>query len=366
MVKVGAGVIALCALAAVAQLRGTNQSQLLPYPCEVEIIPTGTSLVPDSLRDETDFGPAMARDSKGYLYTYAARGGAVLRWLPSGIYDRAIGRLGEGPGEFRSKSLIRIYVVEDDSLYFRDGSGFWVVYDAALNPVRIGRTGRYVPTDGVTHFLDDGTILSTYPEVGAFRMPFGIYSREGELLREFGEVDSVLQRTDFRSRSSAYAGGDEFWVAPGRNPAKSYTLELWNTHGHFVRQLTRTVDWFTPRQVPSSRIEYDGFPWVISVHADSTGLLWTVTAVKNEGWRSGDDTLSIVEQVPHLDFRLEVLRADSGTVLASRVLTDPFWEVPMGWFPRSRDGWRYREDDPHGRRIDLVRMTLSGTSDECR
>ena len=127
-------------------------------PCQLEIEFTGVSL--DSRGGPVPIpAPAVARDSRGRLFSSVTGDGGIAVWSPGGQFEGRLGRVGRGPGEF-DPGWVFLFIDVRDNVYARDNSANWLLFDSTLAYVRSVRVPS-IGFLGLTEMIEGGKFLST-------------------------------------------------------------------------------------------------------------------------------------------------------------------------------------------------------------
>jgi len=328
-----------------------------PSVCRIEIRPTGVQLGSVTVGGEIiDVGDAVARNSAGRIFTSTVYGGHIMEWDSVGRFHAIHGRPGEGPGEFAAGPM-HIYVDRFDSVFVRDNSMAFSVFDERMNFVRRLR-GPLVGLSDYTHLLDDGTILSTYAPAGRRPAPyFSIIDRDGNPVRTVApqSSNSSGSTAEDPQRLSTWGGDDSFWLVDDGDPG-TYVLRQWSLDGERLKTLIRRADWLTP-------LSDAPLPRVGLLHQDSVGLIVVMTSAPNANWTPEKDVEANLGNLTEIfDVRMEVVDPALGVVVASQPVADVS-EVPRRFFPRSRTGWRIREAADGTPLIQLVQLELAANEE---
>lgn len=200
-----------------------------------------------------------------------------------GRYVSQMGRIGSGPGEFRSVDAI--HLASDGSVHVVDlqngiRRSIWSVagsFERAVNmPV----------LTVLSELLDNGLVVQS----GLGRAPGQVGHRlhvsdaQGQWLRSFGDDDHVALRAYTQvSRRIARSAGSSFWSAP----VSAYQLEKWDAEtGRLQTVLTRSEPRFPPHSERSSGTSGTvPTPTIVDLHEDRSGLLWVLVRVAAPEWR---------------------------------------------------------------------------------
>jgi len=239
---------------------------------------------------------------------------AVMRFDSAGRFVEAVGRSGDGPGEFRTIS--KIFRLGDDSL---------IVVDLGSRRVSVlDSRGRYQRSFAMPFPLQDVAILASgtwlvsglaYDE-DHIGLPIHRISSSGEVLQSFGGKVIVAEGRMASAQRILAARQERVWTA---SPVK-YELEAWTPTGERRTHLIRQAGWFPSRDFDGSRTH-----WSIPIHprlrdlfVDQAGLLWVMGTVAKEGWQPSPTNWGGIElEDGNLDTVLEVIDP-SGQLLVSR------------------------------------------------
>jgi hypothetical protein len=285
------------------------------FPCDIIALDLSVQLGPaedGSHPDPSALLHSIAMDRRGRIFTSAAYDPVVLVWDSTGRFVTALGKVGQGPGEFARRSLL-LMTTQADSLIVRDGAGRWLVFDPDLQFTRLFAAAGM---PGLTaHVTEAGHLLFSTPVPGG--APNGVFhlsDGEARLLRSVEGDRGTVGRSLRAPRVSAYAGGGEVWVAPAKGSGRGYVLERWTVDGELLQVLKRPLPW----------LPLDGYaddpsiPDFKFLNVDEVGLLWVAVAVKDPRWTPPYPGMHPDENASErYDLRLEVIDPEAGEVLAS-------------------------------------------------
>jgi hypothetical protein len=270
----------------------------------------------------TAYPSAVSRDSRGRYFV------AVPHQLPlvfdaNGRFLQSIGRLGDGPNEYRK--VVRILVGAGDTLYLVDQ---WASRITVLSPeLRLLRSIAVREYDNAV-LLTDGVILATSDLSTSLR--FDRVSPDGQLLPPYADpgppciTQELCWRRLARALSSAPDGG--FWAA---RRFHRYELERRSRTGSLVRVVRPVATWYSsydsvtrtgPRVAPQASIA--------GLWEDSGRNLWVVGNTADSSWqdarweqpirREGVLVQAPVSADELLDGIIDVIDSQSGEVLWRR------------------------------------------------
>lgn len=360
------------------------------YPCVIVVDSASVSLSSAADPRVTNIERShVARDRQGRFYTSTGRA-QVTVWDTSGRYLATLGRAGLGPGEFASRWTIT-HIDRSDRVYVRDAGGRWSLFTPTLRFVRTTAPSMMRFDAERAVFLDDGTFLtSAPPSVGPLATAnrpghwFHVYDfaaepKAGEgVAREgaFGPIAASDRPTGasriFAERLITYAGGPTFWAGPPIGVGRGYELEMWEPGGDTPRRvIRREVAWFPAGSDRDPPPRGEGAPavpvaQVAGLHDDGTGLLFVIAYVPNPRWTLPPRGPRTAQQYRDdydsmYDVYVEVIDANALVVLASVGPMRPSQAreaYPVGYFPRSRLGFRFGET-PEGHSVAwIIRVRL--------
>lgn len=313
------------------------------YPCELAIEEVAELRTSES--DTTDVGLYIALTARDTYVSGGANGGFLIEWDSQGNQLRTVGQAGEGPGEFRP-GAIHVFIGPGDTLYARDNSQGISVFTPSMTFLRRALNRYVMGLSGYTHYLDDGTILSSYPRTTETTVSrYVVATKAGERLRSFGPVtpEEIALGSDGIGRMTAYSGGDTFWAAPTIVVGEMYSLVQWSIDGAELRSLSRRAPWL--RDSNSDAVAAGGPPGqrIVAIHSDPVGLLYVVLIAPNANWdATPDPNMSQADVTPMVDIHMDVLDPTARVLLATAVFNNPA-EVPIRFFPQSDRGYTIAE-----------------------
>jgi hypothetical protein len=266
--------------------------------------------------------------------------GEIASFDQRGNYVRALGRRGQGPGEYGVIFPIR-YGPGDSLSVFDLSNRRLSVLSPGLDVVRTvplpALIGSAIP-------LPNGAVVIQASIYSADRigLPIHLMGVDGKLKRSFGgQSDAVRPGTQYsESRRLALASDGRVWAAR----VNEYTLELWDTVGTRHRRLEVPTPWFKPWVTIADGEQR--LPLIVDVQVDQGGLLWVLIVVADASPRS--DTEPPANQSRQArrsdehrekDTVLELVDPTSNRILASH----RFDEVVRG-FACERTLFAYHED----------------------
>lgn len=261
--------------------------------CEIvlhQVARLGHSSDPTSIAEGALTVPcAVGRLGDGrYAVGGVVDGGRVLVYDEGGRAVGAIGREGEGPGEFGSDLRVlvgagdtMIHVVDNSNLRVTSVTAAGEVVGSFRTPGRVQSQATLRDARFLLHARPLGTPADE-------RSLFRLLDRSGTELARFGEPSDALADLDQWIVSPARPDG--FWTAS----LWSYELYRWSGADSLLWTLVREdTPWFPREQdLSAERFEniYESVPPPASmwhVHEAEDGRLWVYAWVPDEAWEPG-------------------------------------------------------------------------------
>jgi hypothetical protein len=310
----------------------------------------------------TPSGIARTRDGN-WLVTSFENPGQISVFSPTGRALRTVGRSGEGPGEYRSATLVTVGPA--DSVWVFDSQLMRVsVLDASLN---YSRSYRVVtrPVLDLTVFPDSRLLVSAEYRTGERAgFPLHVVEPDGRVTISLG-----TETPAYRSEEDTYLNRRSFWPADRSAVWTAdivrYRLQQWSLEGRKLKEINRNVDWFRPHTTypyPSDISSQPPPPGLVSVHQDSSGLLWTLIRVPDPRWRSavgprrnsaGRNSIGVLQRSRYWDTVVEAIDPLTGTLVASYRL-----DAVLNRFVANRMAFQYEEDEVGEPRIVIWRFQV--------
>lgn len=293
-------------------------------PCDCEVV----------LSHQAQLGPAgdlsmlsaIVRLPTGeYLLAHEATQETIIVYSMRGDLLREVGRRGEGPGEFREVSQIRL-----------DSDGRIHVFDRQLGRVTV-LDGQFdmvdtypLPTFGRAPLLmDSRTVVASLGRLRNHLEQLNTISN-GRVTAEYGVASRTPVRTEKRL---AKQDSLTFWAV---HPL-GYELEQWSTSGQLIRRFARSEDAFRPWD-DGSFLGPEGLrPYIAAVHAH-VDTVSVFLHVPRENWRdlgqyrSGADGSGTMYDNAAYETLIEVIHVDSGEVVKSATIPHAISAVlDNGW-----------------------------------
>jgi hypothetical protein len=221
----------------------------------------------------------LKRDSRGLHYTMTSFAPGVLIYDERGRFVRVMGRLGEGPGEFRGVNTL--HVGSGDTLHLFDFAlRRYQVFSPSHEFVR-GHRVDVIPRNVLE--LRPGHLVVDFNrgERSAFGLPLHVI-QDSAVVFSFGGRDALVAtgrpEGAALARALTRASDSTFWAARWGE----YLLEEWDLTGRLLTRMSRRVDWMerAPLGSPGAAVN----PSCSHLTRDETGLLWLLCWVRRPDW----------------------------------------------------------------------------------
>lgn len=256
--------------------------------CRVELLPVRRI---GALDDPGSFDPLSSLAVSGggeYFVASLYNRGKILVYNTNGQFERTLGRLGRGPGEFEGPILLAIDGADTlHAIAALQGQG------ARFTPgLELIGTTSLPPRVHDFALLHNGLLLVSAPLVdGSLVYTAHVIEISGRALSSFDPValDGSSNRTDPHLfwRAVAASSSNRVWSAR----LDEYAVTLWDSDGNRIKQLRRRPDWFVvsdQQQEPIDPAYVRPPARILDVYEYShTGLLWILVAVPDVNWKSG-------------------------------------------------------------------------------
>ena len=290
-----------------------------------------------------DWATNLRRDPRGRFFATVYPGHEVLVFDSLGGYVRAIGRRGQGPGEFSGANHVR--VGPDGLIYIFETNRRVTIYDSDLRlqrtmimpagaSIALPRVGGQMLISTASPAVVPRSRGGPTPFVPQSSMPVRLVSSDTVTIRGFGRAQGDTSPRCPRCTARALGMGHDpaiVWVGHFNR----YQIEKWDTAGRHHLTLRRTVPWFPSWGVDSTRPIAAREPQLIGIEEDATGLVWLFFLVPDlaaggAGRLSGRGGISELVARTHrtLDTVVEIIDPRTGSLVASRRFTDPL--MPAG------------------------------------
>lgn len=298
----------------------------------------------------------ILRDSKGSFYVVLPESynEPPLVFDARGRFVQAIGRSGDGPGEFRNP--VAVVVSPADSVYVFDGqTGRLTVLSPALKVVR---TAPFANRMWTATRLTDGSFIvnANLPNPDRFGYPLHRYDATGNYLQTLSDDNPLVvpryPRHFLRWIFPSSDGG--VWSTPLNH---QYKVEKWDKEGRPQVSLHRDADWFMPYDrydLPTP--DRPPMPQMLGVWEDGDGLAWTLAHVGDPDWRrgiaegvraEGQMMYRILDHQRVFDCIIEVIDPSSGTLVTSQRFNGAYDVVIepnlIAAIREAESGWHYVE-----------------------
>lgn len=309
-------------------------------PRPPEIVVTTIAAFGDTAGDGAIAGtPTIARDRAGRYYAVAPSGGAgalVAVYDSTGRFLTRLGRVGDGPGEYRQPNVV---TAMGDSM---------AIFDAGTRRINfIGPSLEWAgssvapgPVMSAVAFPNGNFVVNwPLPSGDSARGFFQRYDRKGRYLGSFEEPrapcdpEACLWEGAFVYHADPRGG---VWAA---RMLGALEISRFDSGGRLARRLALEAPWFPPH--PSRGV----FPreMMVGIAPDASGRLWL------SGFTTDPDAPDTARAASpgdpdRLDGILEVRDSLTGAVVATRRFDDSVLLLPLGdgliaHIGQNDDGW---------------------------
>ena len=311
---------------------------------------------------EAAVGPSgiVERDSRGrYYVVHMFAPYQVLLFDSTGAFVKAVGREGDGPGEYRMVSSV--VIAAGDTLHLFDGGTLrHTVLSPDFDVVRTSTMEVRPGYDGVS-LLSDGALLvqAIHPTAQSVGYPLHLLDSDGKFVRSFGTDDPDVGPQNMYIKTVRIlnaAPKDRVWISRWHE----YVVELWGRDAIKYTEIRRAGPWFRD----NSRT-WDGksppTAEMCGVWEDPYRRLWILVRVPGARWRDvpkvggeeGGFSYDPSEWTSAYDTMIDVVDLQSGRLLVSE-------KVDPAAVLFTHDGLMpsYRETDAGYPRIDVWHAAL--------
>jgi hypothetical protein len=226
----------------------------------------------------------------------AFNGSPLLVFRPDGAFLSQVGRVGDGPGEFRSPARL---ISVGDSVVLFTGDGTALVFGPDFRYVRsVTNANARTVTAMAASDWPKSVVLSAslrQPATAGFPLHLADFSGTSVVIRRsFGSSgvlmpeDPAIMRQGGASqemklqRGLAASGGSVFALTR----YTEYTLTQWDTAGRLLRELQREADFFPRNEIwTSGSPTRQPSPRMVATWFDDSRLLWTYGHVARDNWQ---------------------------------------------------------------------------------
>lgn len=287
--------------------------------------------------------PAAVRalESGGYVVSVepssSAAEGLPRVYGPDGRFRFSVGRIGDGPGEYRAPIVWA--TLPGDSLLVTDESrSVGTIVDPA------GRAVRYLALPTVTRqvvLTSDHVLMANAPynRDGNASAPLARLDATGQLVQGFGGDSAGCGRLCgvLGTRRLAADSHGGLWAA---HQAKAYILEHYDRAGRRTKQFKLAPAWFVPMDsFPPRPGDRTPLSMIHGLGLDARGHLWVMGSTADPEWQrglgdprpgeGGSTTRRVVDLARYRDGVLEVRDTATGALIASRRFPDSPLLLPV-------------------------------------
>lgn len=260
-------------------------------------------------------------DSRGRFFASDDVSTEIRVFSPAGEFITALGREGEGPGEFLR--ITAMGVGQGDSIFaFDRRNGRVTVFGPGLTLARTFPTPFPASFDNA--FVAQGWIVNaniSTPDRAGF--PLHLISWDGALTASFGSRSGALRPDVIHSTRRAVGPATSRSVWAGW--LNQYALERWSVDGDLELVLTRSPTWFEPYwELPPHNVETPPPP-VFGAVRQVGNQLWVLIRVADPEFQDAIDDVSddgryfsASNPNDYFDTIIEVIDLETREVVATR------------------------------------------------
>ena len=244
----------------------------------------------------------------GWVATSTSEPGTIAFYDSEGRFQRSIGRLGSGPGEFRERAYS----------FAGPGPDVWVVDPGNQRATVLGPSGEVLREFPLTGYVaaiapagDGSAVVVGALMVQGKTLPgrFHILDSEGNVLESLAAEAIARQAYGISVSPSGTLLGSH---------VDSYAVQEWSADGQLMRVLTRELPWF---RKGDGRQPFP--PQLMQAPADPAGRLWAI--LKRPVRRSPMDAIRSFGDVSALSTGvIEVIDPGMGRVVAQGLHDHPY------------------------------------------
>ncbi len=245
--------------------------------CKAELVPV---VQLGSLDDPAGFAPViqLAKNSEGlYVVSSTTFDGELFVYGTDGRFVRAVGRRGEGPGEFRRPQLLAFDAL--DSLHAIEAGG--PRHSVFAPDLSFVRTVEMQTRTIAMRIEDSGNVFAVAPrQSGEESFALQVLLPNGSFLHAFDPIDPNASGQAALGRNIAVDAHGQRWSVG----MAEYHLKQWDQEGRLERVLEARRNWI-PESIPM-RLERDQRPpaQIAGLEVDDDGFLWIFAAVPDANW----------------------------------------------------------------------------------
>jgi hypothetical protein len=228
---------------------------------------------------------SIVLDRRGNIIVARGSEGTPLVFDKAGRFLRAVGRKGDGPGEFREAELVVLGPA--DSIF---------VIDRRLHRLSVlapdwqfVRSAPFVDGALAAAWTPSGLVTSAEVRDRArFGKPLHLMDPFGNYLRSFGETgDAIIPgRTLPLSRLVASSLSGDIWSSAATH---QYLLERWSADGQRLLAVRREAPWFSRAPADARLLGFTpkgpAYSFVYAIAVDDAGHVWTNVRIPDARWR---------------------------------------------------------------------------------
>ncbi|MCU0616624.1 MAG: 6-bladed beta-propeller [Gemmatimonadaceae bacterium] len=247
----------------------------------------------------------LARNSKGWYAASASTFvGELFVFSADGRFRSAVGRRGEGPGEFAREQLL-MFDAHDSLHAIAMGGGRYSVLEPSLN--RVARSSAITARVMDARLAGNGRFFALAPTVAATgSYVLQVLGSDGGRVLSFDEVPPGASGQLALGRALAIDAQGGLWSGA----FGAYHLRSWDAGGRLRLEAVGRRSWFQPSSSDPSAARRTGLPVQLGgIEFDEEGLLWlfflipTIQGDASSSSRAGPGPVSFSTVIEVLDPR---------------------------------------------------------------
>lgn len=228
---------------------------------------------------------SVSRDPQGrWIVTqFTPAGRAPLVFDAAGRFLQLLGKVGSGPGEFRSPLYTRVV---GDSIFVTDRGNSRLTVVGPTGAMVRERTNLMLGMAYPFEVLRGGRVVVgvDVPTRDAVGMPLHLFSQTGTYLKSFGAAAAGAVRPGTaiqRRRRIARSADGGLWVTG----VVDYTIAHYDSSGRLTTVLRRNPAWFA-RVDEAAQARGEPRPMIMGIEEDQEGRLWILGVTADARWKS--------------------------------------------------------------------------------
>ena len=244
-----------------------------------------------------------------YVVSSSTFVGELFVYGSDGMFQRSVGRRGDGPGEFSHPQFVTFD--STDSLHTVDMGG--ARYSVFAPDLTFARAAQLQARTLAFELDATGNLFIVGPKpAGSVTHALQMVAPDGSALQSFDPVDPSARGQAAFGRNIAVDAGNHRWSIANAK----YELNEWDPDSRLIRQVQARRDWIPdslPMRLDLSREKPPG--QIGGLELDEQGMIWVFAIVPDANWRpvepSGQPDMTRL-----YDTLIEVIDPVTNTLLA--------------------------------------------------